>query len=376
MDQLYFDYNATAPLATSFIEALNDQRIPFANASATHSMGNKARALIEQTSHYLLEELSLKHHKIFYHSGATEGLNTFFNLNHDEVMAYFVSDHPVVHAIAANRRNQGHITLELPIEVNGDFDLEIIVSLLTPYKDRSLFVNFTYVHNETGFINNLEKIAKLKDYIKCKIHVDAAQAIGRFEAWNHFSSLIDMYTFSGHKFGALKGIGFSCYANDLKIRPLIIGAGQQTNLRGGTENFQGIISLKYALKEMDEFINYKILSTRKKQLEEVLSEGLKGKGEVVLADSPRALNTILIKLDVHKGEFAQIIFDLAGIAVSFGSACSSGTSKGSQTMVALGLEKWQHNIIRISYCPKQMSLWGEPTFRTILEKFSSVVAKL
>lgn len=349
--RIYLDYNATAPLANSVMDFLKSDDLPFGNPSSTHSTGKFAKGFITKSQKIIRDIFQTPDAvKLFFHSGATEGINTFFNINKDCVMAYFSSDHSVVSACAKKHQESGGKVLELPICSNGQFDLEVIKTILTPYKENDIYLNYTYANNETGIIWTLEEAKVLKhNFPKMKVHVDGAQIIGKHHDWHLLDFDLDAYTFSGHKFGALKGTGFTFLKNELMINPLIKGGGQQSNLRSGTENAIGIYSIALALKEtLDNFDHSKMLEIRK-QFEGEIIEILKDNISIIGQDSPRLANTISLYHRSLRGDLAQIKFDLNGIDISFGSACSSGSSNGSHVLNAMGLQQFNRNLIRISF---------------------------
>lgn len=128
---------------------------------------------------------------------------------------------------------------------------------------RECFLNYTYVNNESGVVWPLEWALDLKKETKCFVHVDAVQAAGKIANWEMLLPELDAYTFSGHKFGALKGIGFTFFNKELDFNPLIVGGTQQEGLRAGTENALGVYTIKLALHEMKENFNADALSIAK-----------------------------------------------------------------------------------------------------------------
>lgn len=367
MKKIYLDNNATAPLSSAVVEYITIGHFPYVNPASLYQSGKQLNRKLEEAI------ISIKNQyegaddlEIFFHSGASEGVSTFFNLAPHEVMVYFESDHPAVHAMAKINKKKGAIVIKLRLTSTGHFNEEELVSALASYKDKKIYLNYTFVHNETGIVWPLEKAKKLKEKLNCFIHVDCAQAVGKTENWNKLSSSLDMYTFSSHKLGGLKGVGFSLINKNFPFRPLIPGGGQQYGLRGGTLNSMGIMTTDLALKDIHIKQNFNASLLLRGKIETLFKKYLGERGFVVLNDELRAVNTSLLCFREEKGDFLQAKFDMFGIEVSFGSACSSGSIKGSQTMISLGLEEYANNIIRISFGVSDYN--NEEKILTALEK--------
>lgn len=351
--RLYLDFNATAPYSDSVLDYLCNEMQMMANPSSTHQSGIKAKKELTAALNQVESIFSgIEKHKIFFHSGASEGISTFFQLSPKDVMVYFESDHPAVHSMALMNEKKGATVIKLPVNTDGSFDLDHVVSTLSAYQDKNVYLNYTYIHNETGILWPLDKAVELKQKTNCFIHVDSAQVVGKIEHWNQLEPELDFYTFSSHKFGAIKGAGFSFVKLGFPFRPLIPGGGQQSGLRGGTQNVMAVETTAMALSDTLKVQNFEESLNLRKQIESLIESYLKENAFVVLKEQNRAVNTILVVLKKHKGDFAQIKFDMQGIDISYGSACASGSAKGSDTMRALGLSEFDKNIIRISFGPK------------------------
>lgn len=350
MGKIYLDYNATSPLSPSVLAFLDKGDFLYANSNSLYQSGKQVSAKLEQAIDSIRGEFdAVDEHNIFFNSGASEGISTFFNLAPHEIMVFFESDHPAVHAMARMNEKKGATVIKLPIMNTGHFSEEELDSVLAPFKDKKIYLNYTFVHNETGIVWPLKEAAKLKEKFNCFVHVDCAQAVGKTENWNKLDKTLDMYTFSSHKLGGPKGIGFSLVNKSFPFRPLIPGGGQQHGLRGGTVNNMGIITTDLALKDIVEVQNYNSSLLLRHKIEDLFEHYIGQRGFVVLQDELRAVNTSLLCFKDYKGDFLQTKFDMFGAEVSYGSACSSGSLKGSQTMISLGFREYANNIIRISF---------------------------
>ena len=340
----YLDYNATAPIHKSVVD--NIQNYPQGNPSSVHTVGKQALKQVNITSKYLFKTFNLndKRFNLFYHSGATEGINTILGQIKDSkgTLVYSEADHPAVLSTAYILETNGVKTFKLNLDNLGQvIELENLLKNIS--NEQEIWVNITWMHNETGVVQDLRALADLKKKYRFYIHVDAVQSVGKVKDWSLLSSDIDAYTFSGHKFGALKGIGFSFISKDLQLKPLIVGGSQQKGLRSGTVNTHGILSLLDALKaEVATVSGEKILEFKNK-----LIDILKTNNQITLIEND-SFNTICFLHHTKNADEMLIHFDLADLCVSSGSACSAGSVEESKTLLEMGYKDLAKNSIRIS----------------------------
>jgi len=349
-DSYYLDYNATSPLVKPVLDYLAKGDLPFANPASSHKLGKQSKKIINSSSQKIKEALSVKDFSIFYHSGATEGINTIFNLNKDDAFFYFTSDHPAVTSVAEALKSKGVKVHAFKIDSDGQFDLEKITSKINSVNVvGNMWLNFTFGHNETGVVWDLDLALKIKSKCDVKIHVDAVQSISKIKKFQSLRVELDAYTFSSHKFGGPKSFGFSLLKNKSDIQALILGGAQQGNLRSGTENPSAIemtwIALDHHLQS-DEFD--KAMSFRKK-LEDLFTAHNCFK--VVAKNQSRTCNTIGLICSTDKNDIMLTKFDMNGFYISKGSACSSGSTLASQTILDMGFEKESENFLRLSFSP-------------------------
>lgn len=371
MKRIYLDHNSTAPLCQSFIKALGDGEIPFENASSQHTSGKSASRYIKKVDEQILEHfyLSPNDFRVLYHSGATEAANQFLNLGTENFFVYFSSDHPCTLAMVNSLEARGVETYALKVDKLGAFDSDLAsLNINAANKsNKQVFLHFTYMHNETGVIWNLSQAQKIKNDTSAIVYVDAVQAPGKFDSYNELNSALDIYTFSGHKFGALKGIGFSIFKKNFAVKPLVLGGGQQQNLRSGTVNNHGIASISFALTELEmEMSKKKILNELKLSVIKLLDA--KSSISVISNESN---NTICFVHDSIKADIMMVHFDLAGLDISSGSACASGSIDASQTLIDMGYGAKSKNGIRISLGMQNLKETGE-----LLSKLETVLNKL
>jgi cysteine desulfurase len=354
LSRIYFDYNATSPLAPSVTRWLAEGDFFWGNPASQHSTGKYARARLDDVVESLQQTFQTNH-RLFFHSGATEGINTFAQGFPGEsvLFAYSPLDHSAVLTQAQRLREHGHMTLALPVDQQGQLRFDEAVEALRVaqklHAPTHTLLNWTWVHNETGVVWPLTEAVRVKAATGCIVHVDAAQAPGKIANWRSLASELDMYSFSSHKFGALKGTGWSFIHPDLALKPLLLGGGQQHGLRSGTENVMAAWSVKLALEELVHSYHAGEAQDLMREVRRELDGWLRGRGERVCAHAPRLnSNTALFVLYAMPADLSLPLFDLAGLELSAGSACGSGTARPSHVLQALGLGKWARHGLRLS----------------------------
>ena len=357
----YFDYNATAPLLP-VVEGMFSAgaRVPFANPSSIHGEGRESRRVISQCRGYLhgLFGLETRDFHLFFHSGATEATNTLFKslglgLRQEGVKGHFffsVTDHPSALVQRAFLESLGHSVGTLGVDSQGNLrekDWGDIPEV------GPAFVNWTWVNNETGVVSGLDKALSLKKRTGAHIFVDAVQSVGKVAQWTSLESGLDAYTYSGHKFGALKGVGFTFLRRGLGVGALHEGGGQQEGLRSGTENVLGIMSVEKALEFVVAHHDHRAQCGARDYLETRLEKTL-GPGVFVVGRGARvrAGQTTCLVFKREYSDITSMAFDLAGMDVSAGSACHSGARKPSSVLLGMGLDREAaQSAIRLSFSP-------------------------
>ncbi len=381
-NRFYFDFNATSPLAPSVMEWISKGDLLFGNPSSIHSSGKRSKRFINEVSEYLSSTFNLhSSHNLFYHSGASEGINTIIKgiaqnaYKEGKRIHLFLceADHSCVFNLQEEMELYGHeVSLYRP-DSNGDICTNELINLINSSDSEIKLLNFTWVNNESGVCWTLEDAFKVKEATGCIVHVDAVQAIGKIDNWHELIDGLDAYTFSGHKFGALKGIGFSFVKEDLKFSAMVRGGGQQSGMRSGTENTTGIYSLKLALEDMKSHFNFFELKKNKDLIESKIQKLC---DSIIIAGKNakyRNGNTIYFILPGKKADILITAFDMGMLEVSSGSACASGTIKPSRALLAMGYnEDDAKSGIRISFSHKlthdEAVLFAEK-ITTILKRF-------
>lgn len=334
---------------------------------------------MEEASAYLHQLFSLDPsvHRLLFHSGASEGVNgLIWGMGRKEKVffAYSPLDHSCVRAQAPRLEREGHGSYQLPVDENGDLKFDQAVSEIKAQQKagQRVLVNWTWVNNEMGVVWSLDEAARFKAATGALIHVDAAQAPGKIEDWEKLNPSLDAYTFSAHKCGALKGVGWSFMGPDYKPEPMILGGGQQHGQRAGTENVTGVWALKLALEELHEVFHPKEQRLVVTELRQRLDRLLVGKGYRVATKAHQLnLNTILFVLTALPSDMTLPLFDLAGLELSAGAACASGTAKPNPVLEALGHGPLARHGLRLSlhwaHRQEEINILGERLAK-ILEK--------
>lgn len=363
--QFYCDYNATFPLADAVRQHFA-KGIFLANSSSQHSAGKKTSYLLKQSEEFLYNffNLDVLKYKLVFHSGATEGANHFFHLCRSlpvdsTCMIYSPIDHSCFRAPGAVMEQEGRLVLKHKIDTNGFVDLKYFEQKLIELNQQSknIFVNTTWVHNELGIIENLEEWAKLKDKYKFFWHIDATQSIFKIKDYQNLIAAPDMWTFSGHKFGSLMGVGWSFIKHETfgsLLKPFMVGGEQQEGLRAGTVNMEGILSIHWALENLHPKFNFaeamdKLL-TLKSKLDEVFENN--NRGTIFFSSAERqACNTLSFAIKDVTSDVSLPAFDLMGVQLGTGAACASGGIKPQVTLNHLGHRALANQYLRFSMNP-------------------------
>ncbi|HXH29666.1 MAG TPA: aminotransferase class V-fold PLP-dependent enzyme [Bacteriovoracaceae bacterium] len=359
--RLYLDYNATSPLSPSVKNWLKSGDFNFANPSSQHSSGKAARKVVNQTraSIFSLFKKNENGHKLFFHSGATEAFASFLysfsewaRLEGRKLLFCFSKlDHPCVTALDHKFFGDHVSSYQLKVDTDLGYAHQENYRFISDKKadDPELLILYhhLWVHNETGFVYPLEELELFKSIPDLYLHVDAVQAPGKIADWRELTTG-DIFSFSAHKFGAIKGIGFSLVANSIRFFPLLTGGGQQSGFRSGTENAMACKSIQLALDDLST-VDVTATGVFRAELENFLGLELQGMGEVVThASLKRNSNTIYFFLNELPSDVALALFDLHGLEISAGSACSSGTAKDSVLLLQKGLKHVAKNGLRLS----------------------------
>ena len=338
-ERVYLDYNATAPLRPEVRAAMTDAFSVFGNPSSVHEEGRKARAAVERARAQVAALAGCEPGEVVFTSGASEANQTVMNAGWDFV-AVSAMEHESVLAAAHKTVGQSFDRVE---EIPAFVDGQVACSEFERTKDRyaragSAFsnplVSVQMANGETGVVQPVDRIVEIAFEQGYCVHTDAVQAAGRIPV--DFAELnVDFMSLSAHKIGGPKGVGALIVRRGRKVPSLMHGGGQETGRRAGTENVPGIVGFgaaaECALRDLDRSDE---LRRMRDQLEREAS-AMSGTVNMFSATPDRLPNTSAIALSGSKAETLVIALDLAGIAVSAGSACSSGKVSRSHVLEAV-----------------------------------------
>lgn len=335
---IYLDHNASSPVRPQVKEKMVEILETGANPSSVHQAGTHVRGQIDLARKTLGSFIDAHSDEIIFTSGGTESNNMALQSTVWETIFMSATEHESVYKAASNPQI-------IPVLRNGLLDLEALDrslgQILNPEKT---LLSIHWANNETGVIQPLEEIVTLAKKHKVKVHVDAVQALGKIP-FSFKKSGVDMMSLSAHKIGGPQGIGALIVQKNVSMVPLLKGGGQEKFRRAGTENVVGIVGFGEALNHVD-FGFQDILRTWHSRME----RALKKEGCEIFGDAaPRLSNTTCVSMEGVPSATQLIAFDLAGIAVSAGAACSSGKITASRVIQQMGYSKeTAETAIRIS----------------------------
>lgn len=353
-ERAYLDWNATAPLRPEALVAMLAALDEAGNPSSVHAEGRAARRLVEQARGQIAAAVGAKAEDIVFTSGGTEAnalaLTPGWELSGRTAERLIVSavEHP---SVLAGGRFPAERISTAPVNAHGVVDLDALRTLLRSHGPA--LVSIMLANNETGAIQPVPEAAEIVHEAGGILHVDAVQALGRMPV-DARKLGADFLTVSAHKIGGPKGNGALIVANPA-LRwpaPLIRGGGQERNRRAGTENVAGIVGFGEAAEAAS--YNLPIETEHMRALRAELEAALVAiDGTLIFSQPvPRLPNTTLFALQGVRAETAVIAFDLEGVAVSSGAACSSGKVQASHVLAAMGIQpEIAQGAIRVSLGP-------------------------
>lgn len=372
----YLDWNATAPLLAEAREAVLRALDLVGNPSSIHAEGRAARALIEAARAHVAALVGGEAENVVFTSGATEAINAVLksglsgccgrDLAVGSRVIIGATEHMAVFAAA------GSLAEVAPVDADGLIDRDALSAMLATGGPALVMIQLG--NSETGVTQPIRAVAELVHASGGALVVDAVQGPGRlFTAMSVEVRDADAVILSAHKFGGPKGVGaiVFCDARTRLSRAFIPGGGQERGQRGGTENVPGIAGMGAAARVVARDFAPEKMSQLRDGFENHLKR-IAPDARIVGEDVPRLLNTSLFAIQGITAEKALIAFDLAGVAVSSGSACSSGKVKASHVLKAMGEHGWvKGGAIRVSIGPTTT----EAEIEKALEVIASLVAK-
>ena len=339
----YLDHNATAPVRPAVAEAVARALMLPGNPSSVHAEGRAARAALEAARGQVAALVGVRPGQVVFTSGGTEAANAALSgalrrrgWPAPTRLLHGATEHPCV---AAGHRFPAGAVDVLPVTAAGVIDLVALEARLAELSGETVLISVHAANNETGVIQPLaEIVARARAHGRALVHSDAVQTVGKIPLDMPALGL-DALTLSGHKFAAPKGVGALVLGEDVELDDAFVrGGGQERRQRCGTECLPGLVGMGEAARIAGETLAEE--AARLASLRDRIEAGVLAvapDATVFGASAPRLPNTLSFAVPALDAPSALIALDLAGVAVSSGSACSSGKVARSATLAAMGV---------------------------------------
>jgi cysteine desulfurase len=337
----YLDHNATTPLGDAARAAMTRAMAVTGNASSVHGFGRQQRRIIEDARASVAELAGVAPANVIFTSGGSEANNA--------IIRGIAADQRVTSAIEhASVLDADPQAARLPVSPAGVVDIAALEKTLAAATG-SVLVSVMAANNETGVVQPIADIAKVVHAAGGRLHVDAIQWAAKRPLFE-ISAFADVLTISAHKFGGPQGSGAIIVKDGVAFEPLVRGGGQERRRRSGTENPIGIAGFGAAAKAaLEGAARYTALAG----MRDAIETALEGQAKIYGAGAERLTNTTCIGMPGVSAETQVMAFDLAGIAVSAGSACSSGKVEPSHVLLAMGASRQEAaEAVRVSLGPE------------------------
>ncbi len=352
MQRVYFDNAATTPISEEVINAmLPVLRGQYGNPSSIHAEGRSVRSLLESARKTVARCINAGTAEIFFTSGGTESNNMAIkcavrDLGVQRIISSVIEHHCGLHAMEAVGKVQGVAVHWLPVDACGHISLADLENALVESGGQKTLVSLMHANNEIGTMLDLAAVSALCRQYGALLHTDTVQTIGHFPM-DVQQIPVNFLSGAAHKFHGPKGVGFIYINSASPIKPFIDGGSQERNMRGGTENVYGIVGLAKALElactEMEARSRY-ILEVRNYLRDRLLEhfEDIAFNGDY----DGHCLYTVLnVSFPPSpKNEMLLLNLDINGISVSGGSACTSGSEKGSHVLEGIAADPVRKSI--------------------------------
>jgi cysteine desulfurase len=337
--RVYLDNNATSPVLPEVVEAMHPYfGEHFGNASSIHHHGQETRAAVERARESVAKLIGCQASEIVFTSGGTESDNlAIFGLAQrgDHVITSTIEHHAVLNTCKHLARNGCEVT-HVPVDGRGLVDPTDVKRAIRP---NTKLITIMLANNETGVVQPGGEIGEIASEADIYFHTDAVQAAAKIPiAVDKIGS--DLLTISAHKFHGPQGVGALYVRKGTQLEPMLHGGSHERSRRAGTENVPAIVGLgkaaDLAIAGFARGDDLKMAAARdhlERELLKIEATGLNGEG------TPRVPNTTNIRFDSIEGEALVIALDLKGLAVSTGSACSSGSIEPSHVLTAMGMSR-------------------------------------
>ncbi|MEO5777587.1 MAG: cysteine desulfurase family protein [Flavobacterium sp.] len=354
MKKVYLDNAATTPIRQEVIdEMIKVMQSEFGNPSSTHSIGRSAKAIIETARKTIAKYLHCNAQEIIFTSTATEATNWILrsavkDFGVKRIITSKVEHHATLYTVQALQEEFGIEVEFVNVSHDGTLDYGQFSALLS--NTAKTIVSLMHVNNETGVVNDIQKIGAMCHQNKTLFHCDTVQSIGKTEL-NLQEIAVDFLVASAHKFHGPKGVGFAFVRKSLVLQPMLFGGEQEKGWRAGTESVHQIAGMAKALEL--SFENLEEETAAITELKQYCFQQLQASfSDITINGSNTFYNILNVLLPFTPEKTAMILFnlDMKGIAVSRGSACQSGSIKPSHVLAEmLDNEELKKPSLRISF---------------------------
>ena len=377
MKRIYLDSNATTPVRPEVLAAMMPIFTEhFGNASSIHWFGQQAKALMDEARQHVARLVNAEGSEIVFLSGGTEadnlairGIAETQKAKGRHIITSRIEHHAVLHT-CKDLEKQGYEITWLPVSREGLVDPNDVRTALRP---DTILISVMHANNEIGTIQPIEEIGKIAEEADVYFHSDGVQSTGKILV-DVRKLKVDLYSMSSHKIHGPKGIGALFVKKGTILKPTMTGGGHERNRRSGTENVAGIVGFGEAARLALEGLKTEM--PRVRELRDRLEAGLRSRIEFMHVNgesAPRLPNTSNIMVDYAEGEGLVISLDLKGVAVSTGSACSSGSLEPSHVLTAIGKTPDEaHGSLRFSLS----SMTGQEDVDYVIETLPGIVERL
>lgn len=347
---IYLDYNATAPVDPSVLRQIPEWLSIYGNPSSVHGDGRRAKVALEGARAQVAEALRVEPTDVLFTSGGTEANNwaifqTLRFHRSDKPAHLIVSaiEHSCIINAALYLESLGVLVSRIAPDRNGYVSVKDIESAI---RTETCLISVMAANNEVGTVQPIVEIAELAESLGILFHSDCVQALGKIPI-DFTKKGLAMASVSGHKLGALKGIGALIARDASELRPWTYGGGHEMGKRSGTENLMGILSFGDVLSGLDE----RLATNTQSKLDYFREKLLQAWPDLWMSgNAGKSLpNTVCLAKRGINGRSLMMNLDLAGISVSTGSACATGSIEPSHVLLAMGVDPWiVDGAIRIS----------------------------
>ncbi|WP_299714779.1 cysteine desulfurase family protein [uncultured Tenacibaculum sp.] len=377
MKKVYFDNAATTPMLKEVVDVMAKSMMEnYGNPSSIHESGRKAKVAIETSRKNIAKMLNVSSNEIVFTSGGTEANNLVLSnavkfLGVKRVITSRIEHHAVLDVLLELQKDYDFQLEYVKLNDKGEVDLSNLKDLLSLSDDKTL-VSLMWVNNEIGNILSVKEVGGVCKENNALFHTDAVQAVGHFDIdLSKFN--VDFLVASAHKFHGPKGVGFLYVKNDIAIKPILFGGGQEKGKRSGTENVHAILgmskALEYACENLDKDLEY-ILNLKKYFIKSLKSNFPEISFNGLSNDIEKSSHTILNVRFPKEVKMILFNLDLNGVFASGGSACQSGASKKSHVLIdILNESEIEESSVRFSF--SKFSTLEEIDF--VIEKLKKII---